>query len=62
MNKKPKIKAVVANEVPANYKVKLILHITDGGARYLTDNDRFAEAKIIIRLDGGAELCKCEIS
>ena len=40
----------------------LFLHITDGGAMYLVDNDNFFEAKIIIRIDGGAELLKCEIS
>ena len=41
--------------------ITLFLHVTDGGAQYLVDNDNFAEAKIIIRLDGGAKLCKCEI-
>ena len=43
--------------------ITLFLHTTDGGAQYLVDNDNFAEAKIIIRLDGAmpAELCKCEI-
>ena len=39
----------------------LFLHITDGGAIYFVDNDNFADAKIIIRIDGGAELLKCEI-
>ena len=39
----------------------LLLHITDGGAIYLTDSHNFSEAKIIIRLDGGAELLRCEI-
>jgi len=39
----------------------LFTHVTDGGAIYLTDNHNFAFAKIIIRLDGGAELLKCEI-
>jgi hypothetical protein len=42
-------------------KITLFLHITDGGAQYLVDNDNFALAKIIIRLDGGAVLHKCEI-
>lgn len=40
----------------------LFLHVTDGGAMYLVDNHSFAEAKIIIRLDGGAELICCEIN
>lgn len=40
----------------------LFLHVTDGGARYLTDNHNFSEAKIVIRLDGGAELLRCEIN
>lgn len=40
---------------------KLFIHKTDGGAVYLTDNDDFFEAKIIIRLGGGAELLRCEI-
>jgi hypothetical protein len=40
---------------------KLFLHVTDGGAIYLTDNHNFANAKIIIRIDGGAELIICEI-
>lgn len=39
----------------------LYLHVTDGGAIYLVDNHSFAEAKIVIRLDGGAELLRCEI-
>jgi hypothetical protein len=38
----------------------LFRHITDGGAEYLTDNHMFADAKIVIRLDGGAELVTCE--
>ena len=42
-------------------EIKLIRHTTDGGAIYLTDNDDFAKAKLIIRLDGGAELHRCEI-
>ena len=40
---------------------RLFLHVTDGGAIYLVDNDMFAKAKIIIRLDGGAELLRCDI-
>lgn len=36
-------------------------HTTDGGAVYLTDTHRFAEAKIIIRLDGGATLIRCKV-
>lgn len=39
----------------------LFTHITDGGAIYLTDNHNFADAKIIIRIDYGPELLKCEI-
>ena len=39
----------------------LFLHITDGGAIYLTDNHYFGDAKIIIRIDGGAELLLCDI-
>ena len=40
----------------------LFLHVTDGGAMYLVDNHNFSEAKIVIRLDGGAELLRCEIN
>jgi len=40
---------------------KLIQHTTSGGAIYLTDNHNFSKAKIVIRLDGGAELIRCEI-
>jgi hypothetical protein len=39
----------------------LFLHITGGGAIYLTDNHDFSLAKIVIRIDGGAELLLCEI-
>jgi len=39
----------------------LFLHVTDGGARYLTDNHNFALAKIVIRLDGGTELLRCDV-
>jgi hypothetical protein len=39
----------------------LFLHVTDGGAKYLVDNDNFALAKIVIRIDGDIELVKCEI-
>lgn len=42
-------------------EIKLFLHTTDGGAQYLVDNDNFALAKIIIRLDGGTKLYKCKI-
>jgi hypothetical protein len=42
--------------------IKLFQHITDGGAIYLTDCHKFADATIIIRLDGGPELLKCEVS
>lgn len=41
--------------------IKLVIHVTDGGAVYLVDNHRIADASIIIRLDGGAELLKCEV-
>ena len=41
--------------------MQLLKHVTDGGAVYLTDNHNFAEAKIIIRLDGGAELVRCDV-
>ena len=40
---------------------KLFLRVTDGGAVYLTDNHNFSEAKIVIRLDGGAELICCNV-
>lgn len=33
---------------------ELYRHVTSGGAIYLTDNHAFANAKIIIRLDGKA--------
>jgi len=39
----------------------LFPHIKDGGAVYLTDNDTFGLANIIIRIDGGVELLKCDI-
>lgn len=39
----------------------LYLHVTSGGAIYLTDSHLFSEAKIIIRLDGGAELIRCNV-
>jgi len=42
-------------------EITLYKHITDGGTIYLTDNHSFADAAIIIRLDGGAELVKCEV-
>jgi hypothetical protein len=38
----------------------LFRHVTAGGAEYLTDNHMFADATLIIRLDGGAELVSCE--
>jgi hypothetical protein len=41
---------------------KLFKHVTDGGAVYLVDNHNFAQATIIIRLDGDEpELLKCEV-
>lgn len=40
--------------------VTLLKHRTSGGAIYLTDNEHFQDANIIIRLDGGAELIKCD--
>ena len=44
-------------------KIALFLHVTDGGAVYLVDNDKFADAKIIIRLDGDEpELIRCYVS
>lgn len=39
----------------------LFKHVTDGGAIYLTDNHDFSEAKIVIRLDGGKEVIRCNI-
>jgi len=39
--------------------IQIFKHVTDGGATYLTDNHSFADADIIIRIDGGAELVKC---
>lgn len=41
--------------------IPLYKHITDGGAVYLTDNHSLADASIIIRLDGGVELIRCEV-
>jgi hypothetical protein len=41
--------------------IRLVRHVTTGGAVYLTDNHNFAKAKIIIRLDGVTELSKCEV-
>ena len=39
--------------------IKLVKHITTGGACYLTDNHQFSKASLIIRLDGGkAELVR----
>jgi hypothetical protein len=38
----------------------LFRHVTAGGAEYLTDNHMFADATLVIRLDGGAELVTCE--
>ena len=49
------------HKVPVPTKITLHRHITTGGAVYLTDNHSFAKAKIIIRLDGGAELSRCDI-
>ena len=40
-------------------KITLICHITDGGAVYLTENHDFSKTKLVIRLDGGAELVRC---
>ena len=37
-------------------KITLLKHVTDGGAVYLTDNHRFADANIIIRIDGEPEV------
>lgn len=44
-------------------EIVLFVHITDGGAIYLTDNHNLFEAKIIIRLDtdDGADLVRCDI-
>lgn len=39
--------------------IKIFKHVTDGGATYLTDNHKFKDADIIIRIDGGAELIRC---
>lgn len=44
-----------------NKEYVLKFHVTNGGAVYLTDNDYFFDAKIVIRVDGGIELLKCEI-
>ncbi len=49
-------------KAPVNYEVKLMLHVTDGGARYLTDSHDFKDATIIIRLDGGTELTRCQVN
>jgi hypothetical protein len=37
----------------------LVVHVTTGGAVYLTDNHDFSKAKLVIRLDGGASLIRC---
>ncbi len=43
-------------------KVTLFKHVTGGGAVYLTDNHRFSDAKIVIRLDGKEpELVGCKV-
>lgn len=44
--------------------ITLFLHVTDGGVQYLVDNHSFADAKIIILLDGEdeAELIRCYVS
>lgn len=42
-------------------EITMYVHVTSGGAIYLTDNHSFSEANIIIRLDGGAELLRCDI-
>ena len=42
-------------------RIILFRHGTDGGAVYLTESEPFSESRIIIRLDGGAELMKCEV-
>lgn len=36
-------------------------HITSGGAIYLTDNNDFKNANIVLRLDGGPELVRCNL-
>jgi len=42
-------------------QITLLKHVTTGGAIYLTDNHKFADAKLIIRIDGEKpELIRCE--
>lgn len=41
--------------------VVLFQHKTSGGAVYLTDDHKFADASVMIRLDGGAELMRCDV-
>jgi hypothetical protein len=43
------------------FQITLFKHVTSGGAVYLTDNHRFADATLIIRLDGGPELVGCKV-
>ena len=61
MNKKGYRGKTVLHNPTDEPEVVLYRHVTDGGAVYLTDNHRFTDANVIIRLDGGAELARCEI-
>ena len=38
--------------LPGWEAIPLHLHVTDGGAEYLVDNDDFTKATVLIRLDG----------
>jgi hypothetical protein len=43
-------------------EIVLFRHVTDGGAVYLTDNHNFAQANVIVRLDGDQpELVDCRV-
>lgn len=45
-----------------NIEVKLLVHVTNGGAVYLTDNHNMGKANVVIRLDGGPQLTRCKIT
>jgi hypothetical protein len=49
------------SELTNSDNIILHRHVTSGGAIYLTDNHNFSKATIVIRLDGGAELIRCDV-
>lgn len=52
---------MTTNELTNSDNIILHRHVTSGGAIYLTDNHNFSKATIVIRLDGGAELIRCDV-